>query len=145
MSHSKGRIQRDGPIDADPLTLSNRRHHQTPEFARRIRAIRERFFSRNDRLWPIFADPALAAVIGFRRQHLPPGDALSAYHRAAFLARGKAGLYTNWIEYVTHTAYDDKGTWQPIPGEKAVFFTPHTEQQHIDTFVVRLHGSPASQ
>lgn len=69
----------------------------------------------------------------------------TAYHRALFLARGKAGLYTNWIEYVTHTAYDDKGTWNPIPGEKAVFFNPHTEQEHIDTFVARLHGTPATR
>lgn len=66
----------------------------------------------------------------------------TAYHRAVFLARGKAGLYTNWIQYVTHTAYDDKGAWTPIPGEKAVFFNPHTDQEHIDTFVARLHGAP---
>ena len=65
----------------------------------------------------------------------------TAYHRAAFLARGKAGLYTNWIQYVTHTVYDEKGAWTPIPGEKAVFFNPHTEQEHIDTFVAQLHGA----
>lgn len=66
----------------------------------------------------------------------------TAYHRAVFLARGKVGLYTNWINYVAQTAYDEKGAWSPIPGEKAVFFNPHTEQEHIDTFVARLHGAP---
>lgn len=62
------------------------------------------------------------------------------YHRAVFLRRGKCGLYTNWIEYTTHTDYDDRGRWQPLPGEKAVFFNPRTDQVHIDRFLARLHG-----
>lgn len=63
-----------------------------------------------------------------------------AYHREVFLRRGKVGLYTNWIEYVTHTDYDERGRWQPLPGEKAVFFNPHTDRIHIDRFLDRLHG-----
>lgn len=63
-----------------------------------------------------------------------------AYHREVFLRRGKVGLYTNWIQYVTHTEYDERGRWQPLPGEKAVFFNPHTDQIHIDRFIERLHG-----
>jgi glutamate/tyrosine decarboxylase-like PLP-dependent enzyme len=62
------------------------------------------------------------------------------YHRRIFLDRGKVGLYTNWIEYVTHTDYDDCGHWIPLPGEKAVFFNPYTDQEHIDRFLARLHG-----
>ena len=64
----------------------------------------------------------------------------TAYHRKVFLERGKVGLYTNWIQYVTHTDYDDQGGWMPIPGEKAVFMNPHTQQAHIDQFLARLHG-----
>ena len=62
------------------------------------------------------------------------------YHRQVFLARGKAGLYTNWIQFATHTAYDEHGHWLPLPGEKAVFFNAATEQCHIDHFLTRLHG-----
>lgn len=62
------------------------------------------------------------------------------YHRRVFLARGKVGLYTNWIQFATHTAYDDHGKWLPLPGEKAVFFNAATEQRHIDQFLDRLHG-----
>lgn len=64
----------------------------------------------------------------------------NAYHRSVFLKRGKVGLYTNWIEYTSHTDYDDRGRWQPLPGEKAVFFNPHTERKHIKVFLDRLHG-----
>jgi hypothetical protein len=63
-----------------------------------------------------------------------------AYHRHVFLRRGKVGLYTNWIEFATHTDYDERGRWQPLPGEKAVFFNPHTDHIHIDRFVTHLHG-----
>jgi glutamate/tyrosine decarboxylase-like PLP-dependent enzyme len=63
-----------------------------------------------------------------------------AYHRHVFLRRGKVGLYTNWIEFATHTDYDERGRWQPLPGEKAVFFNPHTDRIHIDRFVTHLHG-----
>lgn len=64
----------------------------------------------------------------------------TSYHRKVFLQRGKVGLYTNWIQYVTHTDYDEQGKWIPIPGEKAVFMNPHTQQAHIDQFLGRLHG-----
>jgi len=65
----------------------------------------------------------------------------SAYHRAAFLRRGKQGLYTNWVEFVTTTGYSPSGAWHPLPGEKAVFFNPLTDPAHIDAFVARLHGA----
>ena len=64
----------------------------------------------------------------------------TSYHRRIFLNRGKVGLYTNWIEYVTHSDYDEHGQWVPIPGEKAVFMNPHTQQTHIDQFLARLNG-----
>jgi glutamate/tyrosine decarboxylase-like PLP-dependent enzyme len=62
------------------------------------------------------------------------------YHRRIFLTRGKVGLYTNWVQFVTHTAYDEHDKWLPLPGEKAVFFNAATEQCHIDHFLSRLHG-----
>ena len=48
----------------------------------------------------------------------------TSYHRRIFLNRGKVGLYTNWIQYVTHSDYDEHGQWVAIPGEKAVFMNP---------------------
>jgi glutamate/tyrosine decarboxylase-like PLP-dependent enzyme len=71
------------------------------------------------------------------RKHLAEN---TAYHRRVFLERGKVGLYTNWIQYVTHSDYDEQGQWVPIPGEKAVFMNPHTQQTHIDQFLARIHG-----
>jgi glutamate/tyrosine decarboxylase-like PLP-dependent enzyme len=65
----------------------------------------------------------------------------SAYHRGAFLRRGKQGLYTNWVEFVTTTGYSASGAWHPLPGEKAVFFNPLTDPAHIDAFIARLHGA----
>ncbi len=64
----------------------------------------------------------------------------NAYHRAVFLRRGKRGLYTNWIQYVSNTHYDLSGRWEPIPGEKAVFMNPMTDPEHIDQFIAHLHG-----
>lgn len=62
------------------------------------------------------------------------------YHREVFLHRGKHGLYTNWVQFATHTHYDDSDRWEAIPGEKAVFFNPLTDHAHIDAFIARLHG-----
>jgi glutamate/tyrosine decarboxylase-like PLP-dependent enzyme len=64
----------------------------------------------------------------------------NTYHREVFLRRGKVGLYTNWIQYVSHTHYDEGGRWEPLPGEKAVFMNPLTDPAHIDAFLGRLHG-----
>lgn len=64
----------------------------------------------------------------------------NAYHRDVFQRRGKHGLYTNWIQYVSHTHYDVAGHWEPIPGEKAVFMNPLTDPAHIDEFLAHLHG-----
>ena len=64
----------------------------------------------------------------------------TAYHRRIFMERGKVGLYTNWIQYVTHSDYDEQGQWFPIPGEKAVFMNPHTQQTHIDQFLAQVHA-----
>ena len=62
----------------------------------------------------------------------------SKYHRANFLARGKHGLYTNWIEALALGAYDSLGRTHRIPGEKAVFFNPHCTYAQIDAFIERL-------
>jgi len=66
----------------------------------------------------------------------------TAYHRAVFLARGKAGLYTNWIQYVTHTAYDDKGAWNPIPGARKRSFSTLTPSRSTLTRLSRGCTAP---
>ena len=72
--------------------------------------------------------------------HLPASEARVG-ERATNAQADNVG-FANWIQYVTHTAYDNKGAWDPIPGEKAVF-NPHTEQEYIDVFVARLHNAPS--
>lgn len=81
-------------------------------------------------------DRALVAAPEYRERVKRNND----YHRDVFLRRGKHGLYTNWIQYVSHTHYDGAGHWEPLPGEKAVFMNPMTDPCHIDAFLARLHG-----
>lgn len=97
-------------------------------------------------------DPAvvtdLAAELAFEKQfdesaaHRARVNRNNAYHRDVFLRRGKHGLYTNWVQFVTNSDYSATGAWTPIPGEKAVFMNPMTDFAHIDAFVARLHGPP---
>ncbi len=61
------------------------------------------------------------------------------YHREMFLKRGKIGLYTNWVESIAHTTYDQVGNMIPLPGEKAVFMNPSTTRADIDRFVAQIH------
>ena len=56
------------------------------------------------------------------------------WHRQVFLNRGKKGLFTNWIEFVAHTDYDEKERIHKLPGEKVVFMNPVTTRKEIDTF-----------
>lgn len=84
----------------------------------------------------LLRDKQISADTDYRRlvqQH-------NQYHREVFLRRGKRGLYTNWVEFATHTHYDEFDHWEPLPGEKAVFFNPLTDREHIDAFIARLHG-----
>lgn len=60
------------------------------------------------------------------------------YHRQVFLARGKVGLFTNWVRSITHTTYDRIGEMIPLPGEKAVFMNPSTTRAEIDTFIENI-------
>lgn len=60
------------------------------------------------------------------------------WHRQRFLNRKKEGLFTNWIEFMAHTNYDQKGNFLKIPGEKAVFMNPLTTYKDIDTFINNL-------
>jgi glutamate/tyrosine decarboxylase-like PLP-dependent enzyme len=62
----------------------------------------------------------------------------TSFHRSTFLARGKQDLYTNWVQFAAHTEYDDAGRWEALPGEKAVFMNPLTEQTHIEAFMHKL-------
>lgn len=60
------------------------------------------------------------------------------WHRQLFLNRGKVGLFTNWVEFIAHTSYDDKGRTHKLPGEKVVFMNPVTTRKEIDTFVANI-------
>ncbi len=62
----------------------------------------------------------------------------SDWHNAVFVKRGKVGLYTNWIEFVAHTDYDDRGRSLRLPGEKAVFMNPATTRREIDMFIENI-------
>lgn len=70
-----------------PLTDSPRANALAPQFEQRMQTIRERFFGRNPRYWPAFADPAFARAIDFRRKHLPPDQRVAAWPGGADLAR----------------------------------------------------------
>jgi glutamate/tyrosine decarboxylase-like PLP-dependent enzyme len=93
----------------------------------------------------LVADPA--AELAFEKEfdeseaHRARVSRNNAYHRGVFLRRGKQGLYTNWVQFVTNTNYSDTGAWAPLPGEKAVFMNPMTDAAHIDRFIARLHAT----
>ena len=65
----------------------------------------------------------------------------SAYHRKLFLDRGKVGLYTNWVEFIARTEYDEKGRFHKFPGEKAVFMNPLTTRKEIDIYIENICGT----
>nr|WP_265594727.1 pyridoxal-dependent decarboxylase [Haloferula sp. BvORR071] len=51
----------------------------SPVFRRHLELVRERYFSRNPDLWPVFRDPSLARVIELRGQHVTPAERLCSY------------------------------------------------------------------
>ncbi|PSU32126.1 pyridoxal phosphate-dependent decarboxylase family protein [Photobacterium lutimaris] len=59
----------------------------------------------------------------------------SQWHRSVFKERGKVGLYTNWVEFISRSAYNPTGKYSYIPGEKAVFMNPATGRSQIDLFM----------
>lgn len=60
------------------------------------------------------------------------------WHRQVFLAKGKVGLYTNWVESVINTTRDNRNHYLKLPGEKAVFMNPKTTRSEIDLFIDNL-------
>ena len=62
------------------------------------------------------------------------------WHRELFDRRGKVGLYTNWVEFIAHTDYDEKERYHKLPGEKAVFMNPLTTRREIDLFIEHICG-----
>ena len=64
----------------------------------------------------------------------------SQYHHNVFQNRDQTGLYTSWVEFASHSNYDEEEKFIRIPGEKAVFFNPLTNYEHIDRFLNVLHG-----
>ncbi len=69
----------------------------------------------------------------------------NAWHRRVFLERGRAGLFTNWVEFIAHTAYDDRGRHYRLPGEKAVFLNPATTRREIDIYIDTLCRAAAGR
>ena len=67
----------------------------------------------------------------------------NAWPRRLFLERGKTGLFTNWVTFIAHTGYDDKGGYRRLPGEKAVFMNPSTSRIEIDRLVEKVATSAA--
>jgi glutamate/tyrosine decarboxylase-like PLP-dependent enzyme len=63
----------------------------------------------------------------------------AAYHRNNFLSRRGRYLMTNWVDSIARTHYDKCGHCLYLPGEKAVFFNPHTSRQQIEEFVAHLY------
>ncbi len=62
-------------------------------------------------------------------------DRNTKFHRELFLRKGKQHLFTNWVQFIAHTRYDEREKFEAIPGEKAVFFNPRTDFSHIDGFI----------
>lgn len=59
----------------------------------------------------------------------------SRWHREVFNQCGKEGLYTNWVEFISRSAYNQYGKYSYLPGEKAVFMNPATGRAEIDAFI----------
>ena len=66
------------------------------------------------------------------------------WHRTLFLARGKVGLFTNWVEFIAHSDYDEKERSHRIPGEKAVFMNPATTRKEIDQYISHILDQAAN-
>jgi len=62
------------------------------------------------------------------------------YHRAVFKRREKAALFTNYVDSIAHTQYDNHGHYRILSGEKAVFMNPLTTYNDILRFLEILHG-----
>ena len=62
------------------------------------------------------------------------------WHRQLFETGRDHGLFTSWVEFVTHTDYDERGMYHRIPGEKAVFMNPLTTCREIDDFIAHRMG-----
>lgn len=65
-------------------------------------------------------------------------DRNNRWHRQVFLKRGKVGLFTNWVTFIAHTDYDDKGRCHKLPGEKTVFMNPVTTRKEINLFIENI-------
>jgi glutamate/tyrosine decarboxylase-like PLP-dependent enzyme len=79
------------------------------------------------------------------KEYMERLSANNRYHRQVFLDRGKVGLYTNWVSFIARTAYDEKGRYHRVPGEKAVFMNPATTRREIDAFIENLRGRSPRQ
>jgi glutamate/tyrosine decarboxylase-like PLP-dependent enzyme len=60
------------------------------------------------------------------------------WHREVFNQCGKVGLYTNWVEFISRSAYNKYGKYSYIPGEKAVFMNPAAGREQIDAFIANI-------
>lgn len=70
-------------------------------------------------------------------------DGNSRWHRSNFLRRQKRGLFSSWVESISHSIYNSKGAYKCFPGEKVVFMNPLTTRSLIDEFIDLLVSSIA--
>lgn len=84
-----------------------------------------------------------ASEYGFETTEFVPGDedymarvrANSAFHKRVFDHRGDNGLYTSFVQALTHSNFDHMNRVAVLSGEKAVMLNPKTRHHHIDDFV----------
>lgn len=66
-------------------------------------------------------------------------EVTSAFHRAVFDRRAHGGLFGSWVDTVTHSNFSDvQATTVSLPGEKLVFFNPHTSHREVLEYVRAL-------
>jgi len=63
----------------NPHNETDRVYGISPAFARRFKELMARFFSRDPKLWPCFAEEGFCRVNEFRRRGLPPDKRLTVY------------------------------------------------------------------
>ncbi|MGL6001779.1 MAG: pyridoxal phosphate-dependent decarboxylase family protein [Plesiomonas sp.] len=67
----------------DALLHSSQENTVSSYFSDRYEQVMAWFFSRDPKQWPIYQDPGLQQIIGFRQKHLAPAERLAAYPQGA--------------------------------------------------------------
>lgn len=73
-------------------------------------------------------------------------QATSAFHRAVFDRRAHGGLFGSWVDALTHSNFSEvQATTVALPGEKLVFFNPHTSHKEVVEYVRALAAAMAEE